>query len=161
MTVGELVELNFGWLRRNAAAFAGKYGADDLTGETVYRCLRYAERYDASMSFKPWALAIMARTYITQYHRDRRLGYRNEVEEDFFPSVETTETRAMMRCLLSLIRRCRRKSIAVDSVLLYAMGYSYDEIARAFGIPVGTVKSRISNGRLILAAAFDMDFNKR
>jgi len=46
-------------------------------------------------------------------------------------------------------------SCCIECVLLYAKGYSYDEIAERIGIPVGTVKSRVSAGRKMLREALD------
>ena len=36
-------------------------------------------------------------------------------------------------------------------------GVAYEEIARLEGVPLGTVKSRISRGRRLLAAALEQD----
>lgn len=37
-----------------------------------------------------------------------------------------------------------------DEVILYSKGYSYDEIGKIKRIPLGTVKSRISDSRKLL-----------
>ena len=57
--------------------------------------------------------------------------------------------------ILSTVRECARKSVAIECVILYAKGYNYDEIAKMLGIPKGTVMSRISNGRKMLREALD------
>lgn len=70
-------------------------------------------------------------------------------------SCERADQRAAVRRLLSVIRRTARTSRSVESVLLYARGYSYDEIAAMEGIPVGTVKSRVATGRRLLRRALE------
>ena len=65
------------------------------------------------------------------------------------------DQRASIDRLLSIIRDCNRKSCCIECVLLYAKGYNYEEISDKIGIPVGTVKSRISAGRQMLRKAFN------
>ncbi len=57
--------------------------------------------------------------------------------------------------ILSIVRECARKSVAIECVILYAKGYNYDEISKMLGIPKGTVMSRISNGRKMLREALE------
>ncbi|NBJ08313.1 hypothetical protein D1647_19345 [Alistipes sp. Z76] len=58
--------------------------------------------------------------------------------------------------ILSAVRDCARKSVAIECVVLYAKGYNYDEISRMLGIPKGTVMSRISNGRKMLKESLEL-----
>lgn len=150
MGVEELVVKNIGWIRNKARHYCDNGDdADDLAGETICKCLSNARRFDTSMSFRPWALAIMANTYITRYNRRRCVLFTGIDGHDTY-SCERADQRAAVRRLLSVIRRTARTSRSVESVLLYARGYSYDEIAAMEGIPVGTVKSRVATGRRLL-----------
>lgn len=63
-----------------------------------------------------------------------------------YSSPLTADQNVTVWYILSLLRECSRKSIAIECVILYAKGYNYDEISRMLGIPKGTVMSRISNG---------------
>lgn len=155
MDVEDLVVRHAEWIRQKAHRYySDEADADDLASETIYKCLSNARRFDTSMSFRPWALAIMANTYITLYNRRRCVLFTGIDGHDTY-SCERADQRAAVRRLLSVIRRTARTSRSVESVLLYARGYSYDEIAAMEGIPVGTVKSRVATGRRLLRRALE------
>lgn len=154
MTVEELVVEHAGWIRRKAQRFyADEYDADDLASETIYKCLSHAKRFDSDRSFKPWALTIMENTYKTRYNRRRCVLFTGYEDYASYRGNEYADQRAMLNNILSIVRDCGRKSCCIECVLLYAKGYGYDEIASIVGIPVGTVKSRVSAGRKMLREA--------
>ena len=62
-----------------------------------------------------------------------------------------TDQCAIVHDVIDLINRLRRRSVSVDSLVEFAKGYSLDEIATARGLPLGTVKRRIHDGRKMLA----------
>lgn len=155
--VEQLVTEHTGWLMRLANRFCNNAcDASDLASETIYRLLKYGERYSRSREFKPWAKTIMSNIYITEYNRRKCVPFIS-LEEDYnkYSSFET-ESQASIRYIVSAIRECAHRSVAIECVLLYAKGYDYDEIGCMVGIPVGTVKSRISNGRKMLRVALDV-----
>lgn len=154
MNVEQLVIENAGWIRRKAQSYYSiSADADDLASETIFKCLNQAHRFDSDMSFKPWVTAIMANTFITQYNRRKRVLFTRYNDYDLYLGEECADQRASVRRILSIIRQCSRKSCCIECVLLYAKGFSYEEIALKQDIPVGTVKSRISTGRKILKKA--------
>ena len=156
MNIEDLVVKHAGWIRRKARRYyAAEFDADDLASETIYKCLSQARRFNHDMSFKPWALAIMENTYITQYNRRKCVLFTDYEDDDPYMGEEYADQRASVNRILSIVRDCGRKSCCIESVLLYAKGYSYDEIAEKIGIPVGTVKSRVSAGRKMLREALD------
>lgn len=156
MDVEDLVVRHAEWIRQKAHRYySDEADADNLASETIYKCLSNARRFNHGMNFKPWALAIMANTYITQYNRRKCVLFTGYGDYDPYSDEEFADQRASVKSILSTIRKCARKSQCVECVLLYAKGYSYDEIALKAGIPVGTVKSRVSAGRKLLAKALD------
>lgn len=156
MNIEELVIKHVAWIRKKARRYySDEYDADDLASETIYKCLNQGKRFDSERSFKPWALTIMENTYITQYNRRRCVLFTGLDDYDPYSDSEGADQRASVRRILSVIRECARKSCCIDCVLLYAKGYSYDEIADIEGIPVGTVKSRVAAGRKMLREALD------
>lgn len=156
MGIEDLVVEHAGWIRGKARRYyTDASDADDLASETIYKCLSQAGRYDTKMSFKPWALAIMENTYITQYNRRKRVLFTGYEDYDPYPGYEYADQRASLNRMLSIIRCCSRKSCSIECVMLYAKGYSYNEIADIIGIPVGTVKSRVSSGRKMLREALE------
>lgn len=156
MGVEDLVIKYAGWIRKRAGTyFKSEWEADDLASETIYKCLKYAKRFDNGRNFKPWASAIMANTFITLYNRRKCVQFTDYgcEERESYIGEEYADGQARLNEILSVIRKCARESVNVDCVILYAKGYSYGEIADNLNIPIGTVRSRVSNGRKILAKA--------
>lgn len=156
MNIESLVVKYAGWIRRKARNYySDEFDADDLASETIYKCLSQGRRFDTDRSFKPWALTIMENTFKTQYNRRRCVLFTGYEDYDPYTSGEFSDQRASINRILSIVRDCGRQSCCIECVLLYAKGYSYDEISEQIGIPVGTVKSRISAGRKILREALE------
>lgn len=157
MTVEDLVVSHVDWIRRKARRYYDDpLDADDLAGETIYKCLSQAGTFDPSRHFRPWALAIMANTFKTGYARRQKIETEPYPEYDIIPATDAADQRMALMQMLSVIRKCRRKSCCVESVMLYAKGYSYDEIANLLGILPGTVKSRLLAGRKLLREALGL-----
>jgi RNA polymerase sigma factor (sigma-70 family) len=129
--------------------------ADDLASETFLVAIRGRARYDLTQEdARPWLFGIA--TNLLRHHRraERRrfaaYGRRGVDPHGPDPEMEAAEDRAdaiasrlgLARALLAL------RSGDRDVLLLYAWAeLSYREIARALGIPVGTVRSRLSRAR--------------
>ena len=76
------------------------------------------------------------------------------IDDDYcYISPYCADYEAEISQILSTLRKCAKKSIAIECVILYAKGYDYKEISQLLGIPKGTVMSRISNGRKMLRNA--------
>ena len=154
MSVDELVVKYAGWIRKSAHRYySDDIDADDLASETIFKILSQGERFNVKRSFKPWALTIMENTYKTQYNRRRCVMFTGYPDYDCYRSPDLADQSAVVNRILSIIREYGRKSRNIESVLLYAKGYSYEEIAHIVGIPVGTVKSRVASGRKMLREA--------
>ncbi len=111
-------------------------------------------------TFRPWLLRIVTNTcYDLLRHRARRPAQSLEATDDdqdpdhlprWQSDVETPEEAAMrheighavQEGLLHLPPEYRAVVVLSD-----VEGLSYEEISRSLGIPVGTVKSRLSRGR--------------
>lgn len=154
MDIERLVVDNFSWLRRKALLFCqNEIDAEDLASETAEKLLRSRVRFDTRKEFKPWALVVMRNTFITQYNRRKCVPF-IPMDDDYpYSSSCKTDQELAVASILSTIRACARKSIAIECVILYAKGYNYEEISKMLGIPKGTVMSRISNGRKMLRDA--------
>ena len=66
---------------------------------------------------------------------------------------DKTDQGVAVKSIITLINQYAR-SKNIECVMLYAEGYSYSEIADMLNINIGTVKSRISNGRRFLRDVF-------
>lgn len=135
------------WIYSRALRYCHGEDAKDLAEETICKILSSRERYDESKPFKPWCEIIMRNTYITQYNRYSLVSYSDYESAGESASCSHASDFVDMHTVLSVIRRCASRSNSIECVIYYAKGYSYDEIASRLNIPVGTVRSRISNGR--------------
>ena len=151
MSIEQLVVDNARWIRCKAFQLCrDDRDADDLAGETIYKCLRYGERFDDNRDFRPLALSILTNTFITLYNRRMSVRFSEYADDRDYISSGGSDESARVKQLLDIIAECRKRYICIDTVMLFAEGYSYEEIATIQSLPVGTVKSRISASRKIL-----------
>lgn len=154
MNIEELVVKHAEWIYNKARKYYhNKIDAEDLAGETIYKCLSQGRKFDNMRDFKPWVLAIMENTFITQYNRRKCVLFTDYSETEDYTGHDYADQLAIVNCMLAVIRECNLKSCCMECVLLYAKGYSYEEIANIKGIPIGTVRSRVSAGRKMLRDA--------
>ena len=143
---GRVAEL-LPWLRRTARRYCHGQDAEDLASETVLRLLLYGERFDETRDVRPLAVVVMRHTFLSWRAR-QQVACMDELPDAI--GGEEASLRTELHDTLSLVRRCARVSVCVESVVLHAMGYSYEEIAGRLGVPVGTVRSRIASGRRLI-----------
>ena len=126
--------------------------ADDLASETFMIAFRRRKSYDLSRADgRPWLFGI-AVNLLRQHRRseERRLRAHARAAdvtcESMWPKAELDQTVASV--LLDLNQDDR------NLILLYAWAdLSYEELAEAMGLPLGTVRSRLSRTRSKLRAA--------
>lgn len=156
MSFDDIIIGNLGWIARIAFRFCkNKPDADDLAQETLCRIYANRDKYNNARDFKPWALTIMTNIVKTQQARKERapcVGIDDAID---VLSAAKTDSLAHFNEILDAIHKSAVKSSCVQCVLLYANGYSYDEIAKIEGIKYGTVKSRISSGRIAIRKALE------
>lgn len=147
----------YSWIKRQAYRYSSNdYDAEDLASETIYKLLRYRDKFDNKRDLKPWILSIMQNTYITDYNHRRCIPF-VEVEDNILSySYIEPQSLISIKNIVSIVRKYARRSCCIESVLLYAKGYNYDEISRILDIPIGTVRSRISSGRKLLKEALEL-----
>lgn len=135
------------------AARVGPSDAEDLTSEVFIAAFRQRETFrEDATSAGPWLYGIaanMARRHHRSQSRRLRAYLRTPVGATVWfdpdPAVHLDAARRV-ELLGRELKRLRRKDLEV--LLLYAIAdLSYGEIAEALGIPVGTVRSRMSRTR--------------
>jgi RNA polymerase sigma factor (sigma-70 family) len=130
--------------------------ADDVVAETFAVAFRCRSAYDTRRAdARPWLLGIATNILRHEWRRERlqlrafaRTGIdpvtRSLAEADAVE--ERVDAQAVARRVALALTKLRRAER--DVLLLYAWGdLSYAELADALGIPVGTVRSRLSRAR--------------
>lgn len=157
MTIEELVIINADWIRRRALIYYSNHSdAEDLASETICKCLSQGSSYDQKRSFRPWACAIMQNTYITQYNRRKCVLFSGLCDYELYEGKEYADQLASVNRIHEIVEQCRHKTCGIESLMLYAEGYSYDEIARMLDISYATAKSRARLGRELLKRVLEL-----
>ncbi len=163
---GQLVERNRRAVYRAAfAALGSAEDADDVAQETFVTVYQKLSGFRAESSFKTWLLAIAwrkaldRRRSVTRWLRMTMTHDRLPDETapeliDRIPSGEQSQEEGLasdelQRAVKQLIGTLPRK--LRDALLLAGCGdYSYEQIGQMLGIPLGTVKWRVSEARRVL-----------
>jgi RNA polymerase sigma factor (sigma-70 family) len=145
-------EAEFASLHRYLARRLGSSVADDLAAETFAVAFRSWDRLDPERPVRPWLYGIAANLVRHHWRKERRMlrAYaRTGVDPVFANEDEAVEradadTRAQeLAAALAELRHDER-----DVLLLHAWAELTDsEVADALGLPLGTVKSRLSRAR--------------
>ncbi|NUR92362.1 MAG: RNA polymerase sigma factor [Nonomuraea sp.] len=141
-------------LHRYVTRRLGDALADDIVAETFLAAFRRRSRYDLTRpDARPWLYGIAAnlvgrhrRTEVRFYRALARTGT-DEVAESYADRVAERVTasaahRDLARALAVLSRQDREVLLMVAWADL-----TYDEVATALGIPIGTVRSRLHRAR--------------
>ena len=145
------------YIQRYVVRRLGQDAADDIVAETFLLAFRQRDSYDQARSdARPWLYGIATnlighhrRAEIRLYRALARTGA-DPVTESFTDRIDdrvsaSTASRRLAAALARLSAELR------DTLLLVAWGdLSYEETATALGVPVGTVRSRISRARSAL-----------
>ncbi|TKK84970.1 RNA polymerase sigma factor [Herbidospora galbida] len=134
--------------------------ADDVVAETFLTALRRLGRYDtAHRDARPWLYGIAA-NLIGRHRRAEVRAYRALARTGVDEVAESYADRVEARVSASALHRELAEALAVLSpadrevLLMVAWAdFSYEEVARALGIPVGTVRSRLHRARRKTRAA--------
>lgn len=117
--------------------------ADDIAQETFISAFEKIRNYKASGSFIGWLLTICYRHFLQHIRK-----YKAEVEQ---ASVEQwvdhlAEPQLILEQAFSFVSADERSAITLNT----SFGFTHQEISEIMKIPVGTVKSHISRGKIKL-----------
>ena len=152
--IEELFTAHFSSIYRFAAYRVGRDAGVDVAAETFAQALRSADRLDPSRDARAWLFGIA--TNVIRHHRraeERRIRAYAAVErqpelrgKSDYPAESENLLRArLVDALMEIDDRAR------EALFLFAWAdLSYEEVATALDIPVGTVRSRIHRARRVL-----------
>jgi RNA polymerase sigma-70 factor (ECF subfamily) len=131
--------------------------AEDLTQEAMVRAFEAYDRFDGR-SFKAWILRILTNLYINRYRKAQREPEKSSLEADnvaeYVPAPAGDAGGSLLDDVMSDQVEEALESLPEEYryavVLRDVEGLSYEEIAEATVVPIGTVRSRIARGRAML-----------
>jgi RNA polymerase sigma-70 factor (ECF subfamily) len=142
--------------------------AEDVVSLTFLEAWRLRERVDVALdtdasggSLRPWLLGIAtnvtrnvrraARRHATALVRLPKDDAVPDIAEEVTSRVDDRRRLALVRTALSALRRPEREVL----VLCVWSGLDYAEAAAVLGVPIGTVRSRLSRARKKLSGLVD------
>jgi RNA polymerase sigma-70 factor (ECF subfamily) len=146
MNEGErLVEL-IPRLRRYARALVGdRATADDLVQDTLERAWAKLHLYRRGTDLRAWLFTVMHNVHVNRVRATRPA----DSLDDEMPELAQRPPQGDALVVRDLERSIARLPAEQRAVLLLVTleDMSYDEVARALEIPIGTVMSRLSRAR--------------
>jgi RNA polymerase sigma-70 factor, ECF subfamily len=147
--LSRLVEQEIPRLRRYARALTHATDrADDLVQDTLVRALSKLHLWQPGTDLRAWLFTIMHHQYVNTVRREAR--EMTTVDIDHVSSTLTAITDPTARRQLVELDRAlgRLPSEQREVVLLVGLeGLPYESVAQILGVPIGTVRSRLSRGR--------------
>jgi len=144
-----LVEREIPRLRRYARALTRAADrADDLVQDTLVRALAKGHLWQPGTDIRAWLFTIMHNQYVNTVRRQARETATVDVEQVSSTLVATTDPTSSWQ-LRELDRALARLPDEQREVVLLVglEGMAYDSAAQILGVPIGTVRSRLSRGR--------------
>lgn len=154
-----LLEVEIPRLRRYARALTRDVSrADDLVQSCLTRAVAKQHLWQEGTDLRAWLFTILHNQHVNDVRRSVREGISVAIE-DAAPvlTVQPTAMDALqLRDLEAAIAKLSEEQRQV--ILLVGLeGMRYEEVAEVLGVPVGTVRSRLSRGRDQLRRLMGMD----
>jgi RNA polymerase sigma-70 factor (ECF subfamily) len=152
--IQDLISLN----REKYLAVAQKFVknrdlAEDILSDSILKALEKKHLFDGN-NFGGWFYTIIRNNCINAL-RDKKtfieIGFDYGKSDNYEIKQELIEAHKILNDIEdNEVKRKRKYDTPNSLILLYAHGYSYDELARKFNIPLGSIKSKIHKDRLEL-----------
>ncbi len=144
--------------------------AEDLTQDTLVRAYERFDLFKPGTNFRAWLFTILTHTYLNDCERGKRRPITTSFDSANlqgstweFPAPAEENDPAALLLVNTLDERLQTALDALGeeyrtAVILVDMEeLSYQEAADALGIPIGTVRSRVSRGRSQLRQALSKE----
>ncbi len=130
-----------------------KADADDLVQSTFLRALEKSDYFEDGTSLRKWTSKIMFNLFVTDYRRKTKF----ETQYDPEPYLQAQainapqESEAELHAVGDAMAKLSNDHREILTMVC-VKDMPYQEVADALGIPVGTVRSRLSRARESLAS---------
>ena len=160
---GELYDRHASVIYRYAARRAGDFAADDVTSETFLVAWEHLKSYDLDRhDARPWLFGI-ATNLLRRHHRAEAKMLQTAAKASSRESITDDSDRIAAQVDATVatgrIARTLKSMAAIDreTLLLYAWAdLTYEGIAAAMDVPVGTVRSRLNRARRALRTELNL-----
>ncbi|CUX68093.1 RNA polymerase sigma factor [Agrobacterium tumefaciens str. Kerr 14] len=137
--------------------YSSQNDVDDLVQDTLVKVLGNLEKFEEGTRLKSWMFTIMRNTFCTRFGLSKRehvgmddvLGQKATVQ----PQQEWSLRGQELEEAIAALPKPSRDAINV----VFIQGESYEEAAKRFGCPIGTVKSRVNRARERLTERLDSE----
>jgi len=157
--LSRLVEQEIPRLRRYARALTyAADRADDLVQDTLVRALSKLHLWQPGTDLRAWLFTIMHHQYVNTVRREARERTTVDIEHVSSTLTATTDPTARRQLIeldraLALLPNEQREVV----LLVGLEGMPYESVAEILGVPIGTVRSRLSRGREKLRELMDRE----
>jgi RNA polymerase sigma-70 factor, ECF subfamily len=139
-------------LRRYARALTrNTLAADDLVQDCLVRALAKSHLWQEGSDLRAWLFTILHNQYVNQVRRAAQEGSSVPIDKTDLPLSRAGDQYARLE-LRDLDRALAQLPDEQRTVVLLTglEGMRYEAVAEMIGVPVGTVRSRLSRGRAAL-----------
>ncbi len=139
--------------------------AKDLVQETCYRALKNINTLDENSNVKAWLFTIMRNIWINQKKREQISPVKldeaiENVSDEWNINAEELLINNEMRQALMKALNSLPETYKEILILRYFEDFSYSEISKILGCPLGTVMSRLNRAREKLKEIFVKIYEK-
>ena len=146
------------YLRRYARALTRNAAdADDLVQTALMRGIVNMDRFEPGTNLRAWLLTIMHNVFIDGVRKAKRARDADESAESMMSGLYTRPNQVetlQLGDLQSAMERLPEEQ-RTTLILVALEDMSYEEAAKVTGVPVGTVRSRLSRARHALIRMVD------
>ena len=137
--------------------YSSQNDIDDLVQDTLVKVLGNLDKFQEDTRLKSWMFTIIRNTFCTRFGLSKRehvgmdevLGQKAAVQ----PQQEWSLRGQELEEAIAALPKQSRDAINV----VFIQGESYEEAAKQFGCPIGTVKSRVNRARERIAAKLESE----
>lgn len=130
--------------------------ADDLVQATVLRALEKCHLFEDGTNLFSWSSKIMYNMFVSSYRR--KVKFETQYDPESFIELERVEPSQDIQMEFKQIGAAM-DNLSKDHREILSMvciqGMSYEDVSAALGVPVGTVRSRLSRARENLQVMLD------
>jgi len=130
--------------------------ADDLLQSTILRALEKQHLFETDSNLFSWTSKIMFNLFVSSYRR--KMKFESQYDPQALLDSQSVEASQETICDLKQVRSTMAK-LSPDHreilMLVCVREMRYEDVATMLGIPVGTVRSRLSRARDSLQSLLD------